>query len=91
MTALTWHQKLDRPAAPKRTLLDKPFAGVPTGAIPYASTPPEIQRVVRACPHVETDEVTPLCRAITPDDTVASKQSCGRKFMEEGRAAEVDT
>jgi hypothetical protein len=48
--ALTWREKLDRPAASKRTRLDKPFAGVPAGAVLYVSTPRELERVLRAVP-----------------------------------------
>lgn len=45
--ALTWREKLDRPVAPKRTRLEKPFAGVPAGSVLYVSTPREIEQIVR--------------------------------------------
>lgn len=48
--ALTWREKLDKPAEPKRTRLDKPFAGVPAGSVLYVSTPRELDRILRAVP-----------------------------------------
>jgi hypothetical protein len=58
--ALTWHQKLERPATPKRTQLEKPFAGVHAGEMLYVSTPREIDRIVRGCPPGTTLAVTAL-------------------------------
>lgn len=48
--ALTWREKLDKPAEPKRTPLDKPFAAVPAGSVLYVSTPRELDRILRAVP-----------------------------------------
>lgn len=57
---LTWREKLDRPTEPKRTRLDKPFAGVPAGAVLYVSTPRELDRVLRAVPAGTTIDIATL-------------------------------
>lgn len=68
MMALTWHQKLERPEAPKRTRLEKPFAGVQAGEMLYISTPREIDRIVRGCPPGTTLEMTALREQLAEAD-----------------------
>lgn len=58
--ALTWREKLDRPDAPKRTRLEKPFAGVPAGSLLYVSTPRELDRILRAVPAGTTIDIVTL-------------------------------
>jgi hypothetical protein len=58
--ALTWREKLGKPAGPKRTRLERPFAGVPAGSVLYVSTPRELDRLLRAVPAGTTIDIAAL-------------------------------
>jgi hypothetical protein len=93
-------EKLHGAKPPHVAVLDKPFAGVPTGARQFIASPGLVRDCVRAVPPGQTRAVaemradgdrwavTPFWRLVEPDGALVRRLSCGPDFLAEARATE---
>ena len=85
---------------PHVAVLDKPYAGVPTGARPFIGSPGPVRDYIRAVPPGQTRTVaemrvdgdrwvaTPFWRLVEPDGALVRRLSPGPDFRAEARATE---